>query len=99
MSEPQKPTLQEIAAMPMRASQEAMRKHYDPDWGKTAPEGKRVFRVTVDWEISGTFTEDIEAEDEDDAKAQARELASEDANDHVFREISVSFRKIEEPFA
>ncbi|TCM17243.1 hypothetical protein EDF56_106359 [Novosphingobium sp. PhB165] len=99
MAERRKPTLHEIAAMPMTACQEAMRKHYDPDWGKRAPEGTRVFRVVVDWELSGTFSEDIEAEDEDEAKEKAHKLASEAADDRVFSELTVTFSSITEPFA
>ncbi len=49
-----KPTLQEIAGMPFPASVEAMRKHYNPAWGKPVDgDGTaRLYRV----KLSGTVT-------------------------------------------
>ena len=61
----EKPTLQEIAAMPFPASIEAMRKYYQRDWAKPLPEGateKRKFRVQVDYEASFTGTQSVEVE-------------------------------------
>ena len=84
-----KPTLHEIAAMPFPASQEAMRKHYNPDWHKELPEGKKMFRVSVDWTIEGSFVEDIEAEDEDEAKELAREYALEDAGNQDYIDVTI----------
>lgn len=86
---PVKPSLHEIAAMPFPASQEAMRKHYNPDWHKDLPEGKKVFRVSVDWTMDGSFVENIEAESEDEAKELAREYASEDAHNNYDLEVTI----------
>jgi len=87
-----KPSLHEIAAMPFPASQTAMRKHYNPDWHKDIPEGKKVFRVSVDWSLEGSFVEDIEAEDEEEAREIAEEMASDEASDRM--DIEVSFRSV-----
>ena len=71
----EKPSLHEIAAMPFPASQAAMRKHYNPHWGKEIPEGaeKRKFTVSVDWTASGTEYYTVEAFTEDEAEDEAAE--------------------------
>lgn len=65
-----KPTLHEIAAMPYPSSVRAMRKHYEPHWGKPVPEGgeKRLFEVTVEWSARGHETYEVEAFTEDEAE-------------------------------
>lgn len=91
---PVKPTLHEIAAMPFPASQEAMRKHYNPDWHKDLPDGRRVFSVSVDWSVSGSFVELIEAEDEAEAREIAHEMASEEASNSM--DVEVEIRSIKQ---
>ena len=75
------PTLHEIAAMRLPASVYAMRKHYDPKWGFDASEEKtaRKFHVKMEWTISGTFDQEIEAETEKEAKEKAEEWVFDDA--------------------
>lgn len=53
MTQQDKPSLHEIAAMPFPASQEAMRKFYNPHWGKPVSDDgeKRSFKVRVDYEV------------------------------------------------
>ena len=76
-----KPTLREIAAMPFPASQQAMRKHYDANWGlePVGKEGPRKFLVKAEWSISGDFAEVIEAESEEEAKDKAKEWVMDDS--------------------
>ena len=75
------PTLHEIAAMPYSETVEAIRKHYDPAWGKNDNEGEPVkaWRVCFDWTLDGTFDHEVEAATEEDAIEQAREWALDDA--------------------
>lgn len=70
-----KPTIQEIAAMPFPASVEAMRKHYNPHWGKDVPEDgeKRTFDVRVEWSVNGSESYTVEAFSEDEAEDLALE--------------------------
>lgn len=49
-----KPTLQEIAAMPFPASVEAMRKHYNPAWGRPIDGDGTARRYRV--KLLGTVT-------------------------------------------
>lgn len=49
-----RPTLHEIAAMPFPASVEAMRKHYNPAWGKLIDGDGAARRYRV--KLSGTVT-------------------------------------------
>jgi hypothetical protein len=65
-----KPSIHEIAAMPFPASVNAMREHYNPNWGKDVPEDgqKRTYRVTVEWEARGSETYEVEAFSEDEAE-------------------------------
>ena len=91
-----KPTLHEIAAMPLPASIEAMRKHYNPDWGRPMPEageGKSFFRVRAEWTISGRMDEVIEAADEKEAKELAREYVTDDA---MSGDVRIEFRSVDE---
>src|SRR5690349_16430869 len=47
------PSLHEIAAMPFPASVEAMRKHYNPEWGKpVSDKGLQRFKVEIEYEYS-----------------------------------------------
>lgn len=99
MAEPDspKPTLHEIAAMPYPSSEIAMRKHYNPDWHRDIPTGKKVFSVSVDWTVDGSFIEDIEAEDEAEAREIAHEMAQEEAAHSMG--IEVTILSIKEKFA
>lgn len=74
------PTIHEIAAMPFPASRDAMRKFYNPYWGKDLPAEaeKRPFRATVRWEASGYATYDVEAYDEEEAADLAEKLFDRD---------------------
>lgn len=78
---PRKPTLQEIAAMPFSQTVDALRKHYDPAWGKVDEDGEpaKAWRVRFDWEIKGRFDEVIEAASEEEALEIAKEQAADDA--------------------
>ena len=71
----EKPSLHEIAAMPFPASQEAMRKHYNPHWGKDVPDDgeKRRYKVKVRWIAEGSETYEVEAFSEDEAEELAGE--------------------------
>lgn len=48
-----KPTLHDIAAMPFPASVEAMRKHYNPAWGRPVDGdgSRRTYRVKLSGEV------------------------------------------------
>lgn len=67
-----KPSLHEIAAMLFPHSRDAMRKHYNAEWGKFYPDGETLcsFKVQVNFsyreEDSRTYT--VEAYSEDEAK-------------------------------
>ena len=76
-----KPTLHEIAAMPYSQTADAVRRHYDPDWGKVTEDGEpsRIWRVRFRWTISGTFDDEIEADSEQEAREIAQEWARDDA--------------------
>lgn len=92
------PSLHEIAAMPFPASVEAMRKHYNPEWGRDEPEpqeGKRKFRISVDWTATGSFTEEFEAESEADAREMAQIAAQDEAAFNV-DELDVDIRSVKE---
>ncbi len=69
------PTLHEIAAMPFPASRDAMRKFYNPNWGRPSAEddGVNTYIVEVRWTASGYQEYTVEASDEDQAEAIARE--------------------------
>lgn len=91
---PDAPSLHEIAAMPFPASVEAMRKHYVPDWGKPVPdgaEGKRAFKVRVEYDI--TISDDTIVEvfafDEDEALelAEAQVEAEDTSRDVMSSEV------------
>ena len=76
------PSLHEIAAMPFPASLNAMRKHYNPDWGKPVPEGAefREFEVRVEYEYTVRETETVKVE------AFSQEEAIEKAGDKLAEE-------------
>lgn len=67
-----KPTLHEIAALPFPESLAAIRRHYDPLWGKLPePDGEpRAFKIEMEWEVveRGTFVETVIARSEAEAK-------------------------------
>jgi hypothetical protein len=71
------PTLQEIAAMPLPASRAAVRRYYDPLWGKIPdPDGpERPFKVEIEWEKKeeGTFATTITAGSQGEAEMLAEE--------------------------
>jgi len=73
-----KPSLHEIAAMPFPASTEAMRKYYNPEWGRPIPEGldkKRSFKVRVNYtyRVADDETVTVEAWTEEEAEELAAE--------------------------
>ena len=78
-----RPTLQEIAAMPFPASQTAMRKHYDPSWGRVGEDGKPKWRVQVEYSYTetGSDTFEVEAFDKQEADNAAR-VQCEEENDY-----------------
>ena len=73
------PTLHEIAAMPFPASLNAMREHYNKDWGRPVPEDSdgelRTYLVSVSYSIRDLITVEVEAYSED----EARDLAEDEA--------------------
>jgi hypothetical protein len=82
-----KPTLHEIAAMPLPASIEAMRKHYNPKWGMPVADGgeRPTFRVKVHYETRSEDYEivDVEAFDEAEALDLAEEKVAETLGNDV----------------
>ncbi len=72
------PTLHEIAAMPFPASLNAMRKHYNKDWGKPVPaDGMiRKFAVRIDVTVPTTETYQVEAFTAGEAEEEALTLAA-----------------------
>ena len=74
--------MHEIAAMPFSRTAEAVRKHYDPAWGKNDEDGEPVkaWRVRFDWTVSGSYDEVVEAATED----EAREIAEEEVRDDIW---------------
>lgn len=70
-----KPTLHEIAAMPLPASLNAMREHYNPHWGKPIPEDgeKQSYSVRVYYHVTGDEIYDVEAFTEEEAVELAAE--------------------------
>ena len=75
-----KPTLHEIAAMPFSRTADAIRKHYDPAWGKNGEDGEpiKAWRVRFEWTVSGDFDEVIEAATEEEALEEAEEWVRDD---------------------
>lgn len=75
----ERPSLHEIAAMPFPASQDAMRKHYDPSWHRTGDEGKPLWRFAIEYSFVETETEtfEVEAYDADEARELAKEQCRE----------------------
>lgn len=74
------PTLHDIAAMPYSQTIPAIRKHYDPAWGKNDEDGNPItaFRVRFDWTLSGRFDQVIEASTEEEARETAIEWIRDD---------------------
>lgn len=68
-----RPSLHEIAAMPLPTSLIAMRRHYDPCWG--VPEGEQLWNVNLSYEIETAVCDTvcIEADSPEAAEAIARE--------------------------
>ena len=82
-----RPTLAEIAAMPMPASIMAMRKHYDPHWGRLPEEGTKRFMVKAEYSyvVREEYSDIIEAESREEADEIATEqilLEGEDCEIH-----------------
>lgn len=82
------PSLHEIAAMPFPASQNAMRKHYNPDWGKPVPDGAdrpRNYSVVVSYIVHTpeyqTVTVSAFSEAEAAEKAEEEVMKGEVADD------------------
>jgi len=78
VSELAKPSLHEIAAMPFPASMLAMRKHYNPVWGKHIEDGAEKATYEVRFEYSYKCEEvdyfEVEAFTEQEAEEMAQEL-------------------------
>lgn len=71
-----KPTLHDIAAMPFPASRDAMRKHYNPKWGRDTGDGElRTFKVKVrySYRVHEIETVEVEACDEEEAERLAED--------------------------
>lgn len=81
-----KPSLHDIAAMPYPASVNAMRKHYNPEWGRPVPEGgeRRTFEVELDIEYTGSDTHWIKVEAF--TEEEAEELAQQELEDRRYYE-------------
>ena len=82
-----KPTIAEIAAMPMPASIMAMREHYDPYWGRLPEEGTKRFMVKAEYSyvVREEYSDIIEAESREEADEIATEqilLEGEDCDIH-----------------
>lgn len=92
--DPNKPTLQEIADMPISQSVEAMRRWYDSDWGKPQPENMRRFRVKFDYSytVEASFDEVVEAES---AKA-AEDIAEEEIVEEYGTNVDIGIMSVEE---
>lgn len=76
-----KPSLHEIAAMPFPLSREAMRQHYNPDWGReTSEDGqKRKFRVRAEYSVTEYLDCTIEAFTKEEAREEAEQEIPGDA--------------------
>jgi hypothetical protein len=76
----EKPSLHDIAAMPYPASLEAMRKHYNPDWGKPVPDGEtlRTFKVRIEYSYRC----------DGDGVATVNAFTEEEAIDAAFEEVT-----------
>lgn len=71
-----KPSILEIAAMPYPASEQAMRKHYDPHWRKYSNGDLAKFTVEIEYSTrTRKFWEcEVEAADEEEAERIASDL-------------------------
>ncbi|RSV11639.1 hypothetical protein CA235_18385 [Sphingomonas sp. ABOLF] len=79
----EKPTLQDIAAMPYPQSIHAMRKFYNPNWGMPVPEDAgelRKFKVRVEYTYtnSDSRTYTVDAVSKVDAEAAAEAMFDKD---------------------
>jgi len=72
------PSLHDIANMPLSQTAVAMRKFYDPNWGKEVSE-KGQYRVCFNWSIEGSYDDTVEA----DSPKEAVEIAEEQARDEA----------------
>lgn len=65
----EKPSLHDIAAMPYPRSVEAMRKHYNPQWGKGKDGELQTWKVRLEYSYrtDDVWTCEVQAVDEDDA--------------------------------
>lgn len=71
-----RPSLHEIANMPLSETLPAIRKFYDPNWGREGPEfGEKKYAVTIEYE---TVLENVEVID---VRADSPEQAGEKARD------------------
>ena len=80
--------------MPISQSVEAMRRWYDPNWGKPEPEGLRRFRVKFDYTytVEASFDQVVEAED---AKS-AEDIAEEEIVDEYGHDVEIGIMSVEE---
>lgn len=81
----ERPTLHEIAAMPFPQSVQAIRQHYDKNWGRFENGEPRAFEVTVRYSIykTGSETYTVEAGSEEEAESKAEELFAAEYGDEA----------------
>jgi len=74
-----KPSLQAIAAMPLSESRAALRRFYDPHWGRFSDGEEREVRVSIDYEVTreSTFSTVVTARSAEEAENIAREMLRE----------------------
>lgn len=91
----EKPTLQDIAAMPFPASLHAMREHYNPNWGMPLPEDDgdgdlRTYSVRIEYSFteydSRTYT--VQARSKEGAEKLAEEMFDKDVTVEENAELS-----------
>lgn len=93
----ERPTLHEIANMPLSETLPAIRKFYDPKWGTEGPEfGEREFSVTIQYETrtDGEEIIDVRADSIEAAEEKAREIFD-DTKDYEDEIVNVKVREIE----
>lgn len=94
----EKPSLHEIAAMPFPSSQNAMRKYYNPQWGKPIPDGaeKQTYAVQIDFEVTLTDsrTVEVEAFTEEEAEELGSDLVGEELDGEYGISADVDFTRV-----
>jgi hypothetical protein len=79
-----RPTLQEIAAMPYPASEQAMRKHYDPDWHRFSGDGElRTYKASVSYSytVSKRWFCEVEASSKEEAESLVEDRFDDECDD------------------